>query len=64
LKEGTQDARLFYHAGAIAMAFGDYAKAEVSFRQADQIKQVLTLSERVDFNRQFAALREWEKSLH
>jgi tetratricopeptide (TPR) repeat protein len=64
LKEGTQDARLFYHAGAIAMALSDYAKAEVSFRQADQIKQVLTPSERVDFNRQFAALREREKSLH
>jgi tetratricopeptide (TPR) repeat protein len=64
LKEGTQDARLFYHAGAIAMALGDYANAGMSFRQADEIKQVLTPSERADFNRQFAALKEWEESPH
>jgi tetratricopeptide (TPR) repeat protein len=64
LQEGTQDARLFYHAGAIAMALGDYAKAGVSFRQADEIKQVLMPSERADFNRRFAALKEWEKSPH
>jgi tetratricopeptide (TPR) repeat protein len=62
LKQGTQDARLFYHAGAIAMALGDYAKAAVSFRCADEIKQVLTPSERVALNQQFAALKEWEKS--
>jgi tetratricopeptide (TPR) repeat protein len=62
LKEGTQDARLFYHAGAIATALDDYAKAEVSFRHADEIKQLLTPSERVALNQQFAALQEREKS--
>jgi tetratricopeptide (TPR) repeat protein len=62
LKEGTQDARLFYHAGAIAMASGDYADAEVSFRHADEIKQLLTPSERVALNRQFAALKPRAKS--
>jgi tetratricopeptide (TPR) repeat protein len=64
LQEGTQDARLFYHAGAIALALGDYANAEVSFRHADEIKQVLTPSERVALNRQLAVLKGWEKSPH
>jgi tetratricopeptide (TPR) repeat protein len=62
LKEGTQDARLFYHAGAIALALGDYANAGASFRHADKIKQVLTPSERGALNRQIAALKELEKS--
>lgn len=62
LKEGTQDARLFYHAGAVAMALGDYANAGVAFRHADAIKQMLMPSERGALNRQFAALKELEKS--
>jgi tetratricopeptide (TPR) repeat protein len=64
LREGTRDARLFYHAGAIAMALGDYASAVASFRRANEIKQVLTPSERATFNRQFAALQKWDKSQH
>lgn len=62
LMEGTQDARLFYHAGSIASAMGNYADARESFRRADQIKQTLMPSERDDLNKQFGALRELEKS--
>ena len=61
LKEGTQDARLFYHAGSIAMALGNYSSARESFRRADQSKQTLTPSERDDLNQQFASLRELDK---
>jgi tetratricopeptide (TPR) repeat protein len=61
-KEGTLDARLFYHAGSIAMALCDYADARECFRRADQIKQTLMPSERDDLNKQFAALNELEKS--
>jgi tetratricopeptide (TPR) repeat protein len=61
-KEGTLDARLFYHAGSIAMARCDYADARECFRRADQIKQTLMPSERDDLNKQFAALNELEKS--
>jgi len=62
LREGTQDARLFYHSGSIAAAMGDYANARKAFRRADQIKQTLLPSERDDLNKQFAALRELEGS--
>jgi tetratricopeptide (TPR) repeat protein len=62
LKEGTEDARLFYHAGSIAMALGNYSNARESFRRADQIKQTLMPSERDDLNRQFAARRELDKT--
>src|SRR4029077_16960064 len=46
LSEGTQDARLFYHAGCIAMAIGNYAYAQRSFSSAIAIKQMLMPSER------------------
>lgn len=61
LKERTQDARLFYHAGSIAMALGNYSSARESFRRADQSKQTLMPSERDDLNQQFASLRERDK---
>jgi tetratricopeptide (TPR) repeat protein len=63
LREGTQDARLYYHAGSIALALDNYAYAGESFKRADTIKQTLIPSERDDLNTQFAALRELDKSL-
>jgi len=62
LTEGTQDARLFYHAGRIALAAGDYADAERSFVLSDRIKQMLMPSERDDLEKQFAVLRGRETS--
>ena len=58
LREGTHDGRLFYHAGSIALATGDYAAAREWLSRADEIKQTLMPSERDDLNRQFAALRD------
>jgi tetratricopeptide (TPR) repeat protein len=60
LSEGTQDARLFYHAGCIAMANGDYSYAQRSFRSAAGIKQMLMPSERNDLTKQISALKELE----
>ena len=62
LTEGTQDARLFYHAGRIALAAGDYADAERSFVLSDRIKQMLMPSERDDLEKQFAVLSGRETS--
>ena len=62
LSEGTQDARLFYHAGRIALAAGDYADAERSFTLSDRIKQMLMPSERDDLEKEFAVLRGRETS--
>ena len=62
LTEGTQDARLFYHAGRIALAAGDYADAERSFVLSDRIKQMLMPSERDDLEKDFAVLRGRETS--
>jgi tetratricopeptide (TPR) repeat protein len=62
LKEGTQDARLFYHAGSIAMALGNRSSACELFRRAEQSKQTLMPSERDDLNRQFAALSERDET--
>jgi tetratricopeptide (TPR) repeat protein len=58
LAEGTQDARLFYHAGCIAMDSGRNAEATSLFSRADAIKQMLFPSERTDLTQQFAALKE------
>ncbi len=46
LAEGTQDARLFYHAGAIAAADGDNAEALKFLNQAHGIEQLLLPSEK------------------
>jgi tetratricopeptide (TPR) repeat protein len=62
LAEGTQDARLFYHAGCIAMECGKHADAAEFFGKANGIKQMLFPSERSDLNKQFAALKEIETS--
>ena len=62
LREGTQDARLFYHAGRVALAAGDSVGAERAFARSDRIKQTLMPSERDDLNKEFAALIAREKS--
>jgi tetratricopeptide (TPR) repeat protein len=58
LNEGTQDARLFYHAGSIAKTMGQESEARAFFLRADAFKQSLTPSERDDLNKQFAAARD------
>jgi tetratricopeptide (TPR) repeat protein len=62
LREGTQDARLFYHAGSIALAVGDSVDAGRMFALSDRIKQMLMPSEREDLEKEFAVVREREKS--
>jgi tetratricopeptide (TPR) repeat protein len=62
LSEVTQDARLFYHAGRIALAAGDFVDAERSFALSDRIKQMLMPSERDDLEKEFAVLTGQEKS--
>jgi hypothetical protein len=46
LAEGTQDARLFYHAGVIAAAVDQPAAAARWFAQATALRQMLLPSER------------------
>lgn len=57
LLAGTQDARLFYHAGCIAMKNENRAKAEKFFQSTAGIRQMLFPSERTDFDQKFAALQ-------
>jgi hypothetical protein len=61
LKEGTQDARLFYHAGSIALAVDDSVEAARLFALSDRIKQMLMPSERDDLENKFAVVRGREK---
>ncbi|PZR74893.1 MAG: hypothetical protein DLM73_06680 [Chthoniobacterales bacterium] len=56
LAEGTQDARLFYHAAAIAAASRDDLRALEFSRKAGAIRQMLLPSERTALDRQVAAL--------
>ena len=56
LSEGTQDARLFYHAGVIAHANGDIKKAQEWFKRTLPFKQMLLPSERDEFDREIVAL--------
>jgi tetratricopeptide (TPR) repeat protein len=58
LSEGTQDARLFYHAGSIARNIGQESEARAFFLRANEFQQSLTPSERDDFHKQFAAVRD------
>jgi tetratricopeptide (TPR) repeat protein len=58
LGEGTQDARLFYHAGCIALALGDSVEAGRWFALSERIKQMLMPSERDDLEKEFAVLRK------
>jgi tetratricopeptide (TPR) repeat protein len=46
LAEGTQDARLFFHAGVIASAAGKAADSERWFRKASELSYLLLPSER------------------
>jgi len=46
LAEGTQDARLFYHAGIIAARAGRHAEARRFLGKSDEIRQMLLPSER------------------
>jgi tetratricopeptide (TPR) repeat protein len=56
LAEGTQDARLYLHAGAIAAAAGDNAEALDFFAKARALEQTLLPSERVALGERSAAL--------
>lgn len=56
LAEGTQDARLYYHAGAIAAAANDQAEALDFFGKARALEQTLLPSERVALAERSAAL--------
>jgi tetratricopeptide (TPR) repeat protein len=56
LAEGTQDARLFYHAAAIAAASNDNLGALSFSKKSEAISQMLLPSERADLGRQIAAL--------
>ena len=56
LAEGTQDARLFYHAGAIAAAAEDVPRALEFFNKAHANEQTLLPSERQSLGKQSAAL--------
>jgi tetratricopeptide (TPR) repeat protein len=55
LAQGTQDARLFYHAGAIAGMLGRNDEARQRLEQASRIRQLLLPSERKDLSRRLAA---------
>lgn len=50
LAEGTKDARLFYHAGAILAKSGDRQEAREMLKKAFSIKQMLLPSEREDLS--------------
>jgi tetratricopeptide (TPR) repeat protein len=63
LREGTCDARLFYHAGSIALASGNDQGALTWFKRAEEIKQMLTPSERNDLVQQFAMVKARETSV-
>jgi tetratricopeptide (TPR) repeat protein len=63
LREGTCDGRLFYHAGSIALASGNYQDARTWFRRADAIKQMLMPSERNDLAQQFADVKARETTV-
>lgn len=56
LSSGTQDARLFYHAGVIASASGSRTEARVWFRKAAAIQQMLLPSEREQLGRELALM--------
>jgi tetratricopeptide (TPR) repeat protein len=58
LSEGTQDARLYYHAGCIALAADHYLEAQRLFALSGQIKQMLFPSERDDLEKRFEVLRK------
>ena len=58
LREGTQEARLFYHAGVIAGMVGEKEESCRRLGQASLIKQMLLPSERKDVDERFAECSE------
>lgn len=52
LKEGTQDARIFYHAGVIASVNGCYQEAQQWFRKTWVVRHMLLPSEQDRFERE------------
>lgn len=56
LAEGTKDARLFYHVGAIAAAAGDHAQSLDYLAQARALAHMLLPSERSSVEQQLASL--------
>jgi hypothetical protein len=50
LSEGTQDARLYYHAGVIALKSGQRQEAGRWLRKASSIRQMLLPSERAQLS--------------
>lgn len=62
LAEGTEDARLFYHAGVIAAAVEQNKEAETWFEKATAIQHMLLLSEREHLSKETAALQS-QKSI-
>ena len=52
---GTQDARLFYHAGVIALAAGDIEESRQWFNKAIAIQQMLFPSERKTLHKHLRA---------
>jgi hypothetical protein len=59
LAEGTQDARLFFHAGIIASRAGYLAEADSWLRKANELSHLLLPSERDEL--QHAAAHDAEK---
>jgi tetratricopeptide (TPR) repeat protein len=57
LAEGTKDARLFYHAGVIAAARGESARARRWLDKAASSAQMLLPSEREDMTQQLASVK-------
>jgi tetratricopeptide (TPR) repeat protein len=62
LLSSTRDARLFYHAGCIAIKDGRRPDAKKLFRSIIEIRQMLFPSERADFDQKFAAIQATEPS--
>jgi len=56
LGEGTEDARLFYHAGSILARNGQKQEARLMLRKAEAIKQMLLPSERAGLSNELARL--------
>lgn len=56
VSEGTQDARLLFHAGMIANAAGDAEQASKWLTKAEQSKAALLPSERAELSRGLAAI--------
>ena len=63
LAEGTQDARLFFHAGIIASQAGHFADAERWLGKASELSHLLLPSERNEFQNAVARGAEKEASV-